>query len=510
MREASFFIEQPFSRGLRPENNFLNREGFLEMCLNMVPDEAGMKGYEGPIDPFQGGQALAFPLPQVFVGRDITLLAGTTSVEEVNTSVSPWTKTTLTTLDIGDRKSNYAIQEGGVWHFADLGKAWYLTNGKTVVFRTGLDSMVGEATQTWAQDAVKVNTLTEHRGRVYIGGMDEDNVWSRFPVSISNLTSNLGDIPFTLGDEGPGGNWVFWGSIGGGDFPLWLFWPDGYSTLQPDKDDLLRRIKRNQFGWMPMRWPGTVQVLKPLGDSVIVYGDNGITALVPQGGAVGRREIARFGVLGRGAVGGDEEGHIFIDQDGVLWALGANLNLSRLGYEEWLSPFSSSSTVISLKPAPEDLREYYLSGPEENYVLNSNGLAQHPDQITSIPYLDGTFYAVHTSAASTDIRLQTSAFDVRRQAFKTIHDLQVLYSDITNLRVAVLYRYNHTEAFRTWGPVKVNPQGVVTCMVTALEFKIRLLGTPGDNPQVTGIEVRWNLVDKRSVRGLYTEQDVQE
>lgn len=508
MREANFYITEPFSKGLRPEDTYVNREGFLEACFNLVPDEVGLKKFEKPTDPFQGGVTVQFPLPQVFLGRDITLYAGTTTIEEVNTGVSPWTKSNiaLTNPTSGSSKS---LPSGGLWHFADLGQAWYLTRGDAVVFRTGLDNLDATTTDTYATEEITFETIAEHRGRVYIGGMDKDNLWTHFSSIFSSWTGDAGTLPFTLDEDGPNKNWVMWGSIGGGDFPLWLFYPTGYSALGlgPSTTEVLRKIKRNQFGWMPMRWPGTVRVLKALGDNLIVYGDNGITALVPRQGFVGKREIARFGVLGRGAVGGDEEGHIFISQDRELWALGADLNLTRLGYEEWLTAFPSSSTVITLKDAPTDVREYHICSPDEAFVLNANGLAEHTERITSIPYLDGIFYAVHTSGTSTDIRVQTGPFDVRRQALKTIHDIQVLYSDLTDIKVSILYRYNHTENFRTWGPVKVNPQGVVTAGLTGLEFKIKVTGTPGNNPRLDEVEVRWNLVDYRAVRGLFATHD---
>ncbi len=473
MREASFFIEQPFTQGLRPEDTYLNREGFLEAMFNLVPDEGGAKLYEAATDPFQGGVTVDFPHPQAFLGRDVVLLAGTTTIEEINTNVSPWTKSSVTTKDPDTPASNKSVPTGGVWHFADLGKSWYLANGNCVVFRTGLDTLTGSTTLTFVQDSVTVKSLAEHKGRMFIGGMNTSDIWnSAWDTIFSGWTSSAGTTP-VLGTDGPGANWVLWGSIGGGDFPLWLFMPSGYTAsylrVAPTTTEVLRKIKRNQFGWMPMRWPGTVEVLKPLGDNLIVYGDNGITALVPRGELIGRREIARFGVLGRGAVGGDEEGHVFISQDGVLWALGADLTLSRLGYEEWFDAFPGSSTVITLKPAPDDAREYHICSPDEGYVLNQNGLAEHRDRITSIPYLDGTFYAVHTSATSANVRIQTGAFDVRRQALKTIHDIQLLYSDISDVKVSILYRYNHTEHFRTWGPIGVNPQGVVTPMLTGLE-----------------------------------------
>jgi hypothetical protein len=308
-----------------------------------------------------------------------------------------------------------------------------------------------------------------------------------------------------LQTDGPSGNWVMWSSIGGGDFPLWLLYPDGYEQLGlgPSKERFVEAMKRNELGWAPLPFNGTVQVLKPLGENVIAYGDEGIQAILPRGNKIGFRRVANFGVLGRGAVGGDQDSHVFLDSRGTLWELGSDLTLRRLGYDEWFSAFPATSTALSLKPSP---KEVFICSPTKGYMLNSQGLIEHPDKVTSGTFMDGSFYAVMTSAVSGDIRVRTTSHDNRRQALKQLHDIQIWYEDITDLTVRVLYRYDHNSSWVTWGPVAVNPQGVVYPALTALNFKVEVRGTPGTLPRLDGIEVRWNLVDKRAIRGVFAPE----
>lgn len=499
MREFPFNIVEHFTKGLRPEDTFIHEEGYLEACFNMQPTSGGLEYFEGGVDAFSGGLSVDFPHPQFFRGRDISLLFGTTSVEEVNTNVYPWTKAAITT--------STSIVSGGVWHFVDLGPSWYAFNGTCNVFRLGLGNLEStSSTTTFVDKNVTIQTGCVHKGRIYIGGFDRSDIWSNLPVDITpewEGEAGLDYIDLTV--DGPGSNWIMWSSIGGGDFPLWLLYPSGYEQLSlgPTKENIIHAMKRNEFGWAPLPFNGTVQMLKPLGDAVIAYGDEGIQAILPRGNKVGFRKISNLGILGRGAVGGDDNSHVFLDSRGALWELGGDLALRRLGYEEYLSAFPATSTTLTFKPSP---KEVFICSPDKGFVLNSNGLAEHYQRITSGAFLNGDFYAVMSTQASTDIRVKTASHDNRRQGLKQLHDIQVWYEDITNLKVKVYFRYDHNSTYLEWGPTSVNPQGVVYPGVSGLNFKIEITGTPGTNPRLDGIEVRWNLVDKRAIRGVFAPE----
>ncbi|MBW8034153.1 MAG: hypothetical protein FVQ79_00345 [Planctomycetes bacterium] len=509
MKEFPFIIAESLSRGLRPEDTYLNKEGYLEECLNMKPNPGGLVSYEAPTDPFSGGQVVDFPFPQFVRGQELTLLFDKTAVYELATGSIPWTKTILSLNSPSLPSSTSLITQDGVWHFVDLGPAFYAFNGSSTVFRTGLDRLESSASSsTYVTDSVTISTGCEHKGRVYIGGLDQSNVWNKLWQEVfAQWEKEAGLKEIDLIANGPDINWVMWSSIGGGDFPLWLLYPSGFGQLNlgPSKEFVLEKLRRNEFGWKPMKFEGQVHVLKPLGDFVVAYGADGIEALEPRGPDMGFRTIAQFGVLGRGAVGGDINGHVFIAQDGELWGLSPTLELVRFGYKEWFSGFSSVSTAITLNPV---WREFFLSDPDTSYIFHpQNGLNEIQDRITSSTYFNGVHYALASSGASTSIRVLTGAHDNDRQALKFIHNIQVQYQDITNLTIELLFRYNSTSAFSSLGPTSVSPSGIVTFSCTALEFKVRLRGTPGSNPRIDRLEVRWSLVDKRAVRGLFgTEQ----
>lgn len=503
MREFPFNIAESFRQGLRPEDNFLTQEGYLEVCYNMIPTPAGLESPKALTDPFSGGVTVDPPFPQVFRGRDLTLSFSSTSVSEVSTGSTPWTLSGVSVVSTNG--SSGTIPEGGPWHFVDLGPSFYAFNGAATVFRPGFSILRGSPTTTYVETSVKPQTGCEHKGRIFIGGLDKSSIWNAdWQEIFAEWEAAAGDQNINYGQDGPGPSWIMWSSIGGGDFPLWLFYPEGNAQLNigPTKQEVIRRIKRNEFGWAPLRMNGTVQVLKPLGEHVVAYGDEGIEVLLLQGNRVGFRKLANFGVKGRGTVAGDLDGHIFLDAEGNLWSLGTDLQLSRLGYEEWLSGFSATSTVMTQDPLD---RQVYISDPQESFILTQNGLAEIPRRLTSLIPIGGTAFALYSSASTTDITVTTGAHDNRLQAIKQIHDLHIRYQDITDLQVTVYYRYDHTSAYSTFGPVPVNREGVAYIMLSARDFKFELSGTPGSNPRIDHITARWNLVDKRAVRGPFGE-----
>jgi len=509
MKEFPFIIQEAFTKGLRTEDTFLNQEGFLEECVNMKPGPGGLVVYEPLVDPFSGGQVVDYPFPQFFRGQELTLLLGTTTLHELNTGSVPWTKTSISLYSPSVPTATTTITQDGVWHFIDLGPAFYAFNGTSTVFRTGLDRLESDSTPaTFVTDSVTIKTGCSFKGRVYVGGFNQSNLWGNLWQEVFAAWEKEADLEeIDLLAQGPDVNWVMWSSIGGGDFPLWLVYPQGFGQLNlgPKSEFILERMRRNEFGWMPMHYSGEVRCIKPLGNAVIAYGADGIGAIIPRGADVGYRELSNFGILSRGAVGGDQDGHVFVAEDGELWGLSPNLELARFGYKERFSVFSAVSTLITYNSV---WKEWFISDPAEAFIFNQEkGLSEIEDRYTSTTYYNGVHYGLaSTGVTPMLVDVLTGAYDNDRRALKYIHDIQLQYQDLTNVTLSLLYRYDATSAFSTLGPISVNPEGIVTFTCTALEFKLRIQGTPGTNPRIDRAEVRWSLVDKRAVRGMFGTQ----
>jgi hypothetical protein len=324
MREFTTTIQEELTRGLSPVTR-TRLAKYLTEAFNLRVAEEGLEPFEEVVDPFEGG-GLGFPFPQLIRGDEITLLFDETSVAHVNEGVVPWTTTPITTVSTSDGATPSAIVSGGEWHFADLKTAWYAFNGETVVFRTGLDSFHGGATKTYAHSAVKISTGCYHKGRVVIGGFDPANFWNAEWQAIFNAWKADAPQGSNIAYNDVKRNYIFWGSIGGGDFPLWLFYPGTASyavDLGLSESSAIARLKRNEFGFMPLPFQGKVLAVKPIGDRLAVFGEDGMCLLKTYNNELasgyGLDYSTRVGIPDRSFVGGDDKGHVWIDTSGALW-----------------------------------------------------------------------------------------------------------------------------------------------------------------------------------------------
>lgn len=177
------------------------------------------------------GTGKSWPYPQFFRGRGVTILAGHTELFLVDESTDPWTASAFPLYD-GDlfeygHHVLASLTGGGPWHFLDMGPAWMLFNGVDVVVRT-----TQRNNALYTTDSVTIRTGCNHRfARAFLGGFDSSDLYSLFdwgaywsakytnaPVDVKAYIDRLGS---TLSGA-PGGNWVQFGSIGGGDLLWWL------------------------------------------------------------------------------------------------------------------------------------------------------------------------------------------------------------------------------------------------------------------------------------------------
>lgn len=195
---------------------------------------------------------------------------------------------------------------GGMWSHADFGDYLLFTNGEVNLIR---DPTTGIFSTDNGTIFPLAKCICAHRGRLILGG------------------------PKNYPDKGEiYSNWVAWSDIG---------------NLAFVKSTDLDQVRQNLSGYMPMKWQGNVLRMATMDDKVIVYGDNGITALALASvelaaSTYGQRDVYPSGIRGQGAMttnGKEDEGtiHYFVDQTGWLCTLSNDLKVVRLGYEEFLN-----------------------------------------------------------------------------------------------------------------------------------------------------------------------------
>jgi hypothetical protein len=188
---------------------------------------------------------------------------------------------------------------------ADFGEYLLFANGKINLIRNPTTGVFSTDDGTIFPLA---KSICEHRGRLILGGP------KNYPES-------------------------------GKDYSNWVAWSD-INNLAFIKTTDLDQARQNLSGYMPMPWEGNVLKVEPLNDKVIVYGDNGITALVLRSldlasSTYGQEDVHDVGLKWQGSMttNGKKDGktiHYFVDATGWLYELGDDLQPKRLGYKEFL------------------------------------------------------------------------------------------------------------------------------------------------------------------------------
>jgi hypothetical protein len=229
--------------------------------------------------------------------------------------------------------------------------------------------------------------------------------------------------------------------------------------------------RANVAGERPLDWSGRVYVVKKLHGKVVVYGENGVSFLVPSGTTYGLNTINRTGIIGRNAVTGDDSKHFFIDKTGQLWLLTDTLQL--LDYSEYLSSLLSTTTM--LYDAADNL--VYICDGAVGFVYSpaSGSLGKGPVNLTGLGRKDGTLYVTSSSAIVTDpFEICTDIIDMRSRNSKTIYSLE-FGTDLTgSLYTAVDYRSDKALSFSMTPWRTVNNNGVANIVVHGREFRIRV------------------------------------
>ena len=275
-------------------------------------------------------------------------------------------------------------------------------------------------------------------------------------------------------------------------------------TLSPIREIM----QRNEFGLAPMPWQGTVLHQKQLGDTMMVYGDGGLTALIPGGPIAthGLRDLQGIGrtvgIASRSAVGGNIDGHIFVDSGGEVWRLGPNLQAERLGYGHIFSNFLTNDIIVSHDP---QRNEFYIAGSPDSaecYVLTETGLGKAPWVPTQVSFCEGGLISILLGDTVAGVQVETNKFGARRRKQIdqiTTVTLTTVDTDATGWSVIVEYRFRKEEDFLQSASVACDARGVARMNVSGLEFRVLLTHLDRTKADLDAVEVEMAHDGRRSL-----------
>lgn len=269
-------------------------------------------------------------------------------------------------------------------------------------------------------------------------------------------------------------------------------------------------VGRNEFGMCPLPWQGTILCQKRLGETVICYGDGGVTALVPFNSTVAGMAPLDIHGLGMGvgiasrcAVGGSNDEHVFVDNAGELWRVGTDLVANRIGYGHIFADLLNSQILVNFDV---HRREYYISGYNgasyECYLYNSNGLGRVPFIPTSVQFMEGGLVGILQGSAAAGVEIITNRFGGSDP--KSIDEVETVTlttrdTDTTGWTVYVQYRFTKAASWSTSAAVVVDARGQARMNTSGLEFRIRLTHPDRTKADLDGLSVEMQSGGKRSL-----------
>lgn len=500
MREFRIDLSEHLYRGLRPDARSGRVGRFLLSVENVEIGPFGAMSPEAYLNPVEETMGeVDFPWPQLLVGQSQNLLG---FADEVLLLDPAWVPYEVSWVDRDGNPVN--LQSTGVWDYVDLGESWILTNGSSVLMRHGLGQFTAHATPYIMVNDFQINALAYHRGRIISGGFQASG-WNNFWAQI------LGEFPrnqveeLELNLKGLNEKTVLWSSIGGGDFPFWLFYPTG-AAFQFDSAMFLDRIRRNEWGFFEVPWQGSVLKILPAQERVVVYGSEGIVEMVLSAGTYAIRPISRIGVPSRGAAGGDENVQCFLGTDGALYLWQAEKGVIRLGFEEYLEGLVLQEILI-LKE--ERIPRFLICSSDGTFILNLEGeapaLGWTSAVHTSLAFQSGAEVAVSSVFEDARFRVRTTPFKLPGPGFARLNGVHVqaeLSDTLDNqLKVTVYYR-GATGGEWAKGPTAfLNKEGNAVLRAQGAEFMLEVEAVNPGFVKLERLEATWHGTDKRFSRG---------
>jgi len=205
---------------------------------------------------------------------------------------------------------------------------------------------------------------------------------------------------------------------------------------------------------------------------MVVYGYNGISILTPTAEPVstmGLRDVFNsFGINNKGAAGGDDQMHVFLDSEGELWSIDSK-GPKKLGYKEWFSDNLDLEWIVSLDPHE---REFYISNGVETFVLTQWGLSSVKQLVTSIGYRDEFSMCLGSELTDTTVRLVSDEIDGGTNEIQTLQWIKVGANKTAKYKVAVDYKYEDDENWTRSELLEVSVEGVAYPNIAAKSFRI--------------------------------------
>lgn len=449
MKEIGYTLD--IATGLRLREKMPRDHESLEVCFGLVPR------FEGLVTPTVISESIAsisanHPWPQIFFGDSFWLLCDKYKIYIIN---ADWSVTLA--IDTTPYYGTFPAAPRGVWDFEDFHDFVLLTNGGVTVLYSVTNS------QWEYNDGTTIPTLgsiTNFNGQLVGTGVEEI----------------VGDSKTVF--QGTDERFVMWGGIGSANFVI------DQSNIKGNKALVGEQYK-----------------VKRLGDYVVAYGAREINILKPSGVNYGLHRTFKYGIASRGAVGGNEKNHVFIDVYGNFYHIDEDLKITGPSYKEFFSAMLGNEVVVNHIEG-EETNDFFITDGVVSYQRTNEGCGQIERGYTGIGVLGASVVGV-----ATDLNDDSAFFTTNPQSFgtpanKTVTMVELDCEFADTVYLAVESRRSRNDAWESSDWVEVNDAGAAAITMNGSEFKIKAKCDTRIGFDPDSLIVRVKFDDRRFVRGL--------
>ena len=237
------------------------------------------------------------------------------------------------------------------------------------------------------------------------------------------------------------------------------------------------KTQSNMAGQTPMEWRGYVFQIAKLGlNNVFVYGENGITKLIPAGIFYGQETLLDLGLKNKLAFCQSKKEHYFILNDDSFCKLNTKEGIVKLGYKEFMSTLTNP--ILSYDNKNDNV---YICDGTNGYLYSvaNESMCKGEAEVTGVLYQDNVMrlFTLSDTTSLGDFELCTDSYDLGTRKKKTIFNIEVGTNYEGTLQCAIDYRNNKNDDFTTIPYMTINPDGVAEIPCVGVELRFRLKAT---------------------------------
>lgn len=342
-----------------------------------------------------------------------------------------------------------------MWDLVLFGKYFLLFSENGIIEYDGSYTFYDEATTT----IPLMHTACMFNGQIVGGWVYEDNDGFIGPCIVR--WSQIGNVDFTVGQDNIAG---------------------ARNLLHGDCE--IRKVMK-------------------LGNGVMAYTNNGVSLLVPIAEptfSYSERTLTHWGIPFKGAVGGDENQHLIIDNDGVMWMIDSQYQIERKGYQ-WIFENLDLSQIAVIYDGRK--QEFYISDGTSSYLMTRWGLCEIDQIVTGVIYnRAGEQKIFYEDTGDDEGRVVTDVIDSNQRGYKTLTVVEVGGKGQSDMTVAVDY-LDHDHSFARSSFIPCNPEGMAFPVVSSQEYRVAVHCDDLTNFEMDYLNLRFKFPDKRAVRGMY-------